>query len=129
MAFTECGLKSLPELLLLLIIVFACSEGIALFWIWYVDEVHGEHIDLMAVHSLDIIIGFLYHGIVTKSVSSWKQIMSQVNQIMLLSHSILMIAKNNPSSEFQEVVKHTNSLRQKMIQFFKSAFSWMLVDI
>ena len=121
MAFAECGLKSLPELLLLLVLVFACSEAIALFWIWYVDEIHGEHIDLMAIHSLDIIIGFLYHSIVTKSVSNWKEIMAKVNQIMLISHSILMMAQNQSSNEFTEVVRHTRSLREKMLQFFNDA--------
>ena len=121
MAFTECGLKSLPELLLLLILVVACSEAVALFWIWYIDEIHGKHIDLMAVHSLDIIVGFLYHGLVTKSISSWKQIMAQVNQIMLVSHSILMMSRNQTSREFLEVIEHTKSLRQKMIQFFNDA--------
>tara|TARA_A100001015_G_scaffold41317_1_gene45229 strand:+ start:347 stop:1222 length:876 start_codon:yes stop_codon:yes gene_type:complete len=121
MAFTECGLKSLPELLLLLIIVFALSEGIALFWIWYIDEIHGEHIELLAVHSLDIIIGFLYHGLVTKNISNWKQIMAQVNKVMLISHSILMMARNQQANEFQEIIKHTNSLREKMIKFFNDA--------
>tara|TARA_B100000902_G_scaffold395836_1_gene455301 strand:+ start:613 stop:1500 length:888 start_codon:yes stop_codon:yes gene_type:complete len=121
MALTECGLRSLPELLLLLIIVFVCSEAVALFWIWYVEEIHGEHIDLMAIHSLDIIIGFLYHSLVTKSITSWKQIMSQVNQIMLISHSILMMAKGQSGNEYTEIVTHTNSLRNKMTTFFENA--------
>lgn len=121
MAFGECGFRSLPELFLLIIIIFVISEGIALFWIWYIEEIHGEDIELMAIHSLDIIVGFLYHGLVTKNITSWKNIMSQVNQIMLVSHSILMLSRGKVGPDFQEITKHTLSLRDTMTKFFTDA--------
>ena len=120
MAFHECGFSSLSELLGLILFVGLCSVAIAWLWILALDDMFDPgDLDLTALHSLDLIIGFLYINMVRENRQSWITLMSKANNFMLITHEIIVVAKRRQSYRF--VLNSINNLRKQVRQFFFDA--------
>ena len=61
MTFRECGLNSLPELLTMLVSVGLLSYAVAFVWVVILDDFYqpGEVPNMAALHTLNLIVGFL----------------------------------------------------------------------
>ena len=120
MAFHECGLSSFMELFSLIIFVGLCSVGIAWLWIVILDDLYDPgDLDLTALHSLDLIIGFLYINVVRENRQAWISLMSKANNFMLITHEIIVVSKRKTNYRF--VLTSIANLRNQVRNFFFDA--------
>lgn len=120
MAFHECGFNAICEFLTLVIFIGICSEIIAYVWILLLDELYDPgDLDLTALHSLDLIIGFLYIGVIRQNRQDWVNLMSKANNFMLITHEVIVVAKRRANYRF--LINAINALRKETRQFFFDA--------
>lgn len=120
MTFHECGFSSLFELITLIIFIGVVSIGIAYMWILLLDDMYDPgDLDLTALHSLDLIIGFLYINLVRQNRERWITLMSRANNFMLITHEIIFVVKRK--TEYRFLVNAITGLRQQLRQFFFDA--------
>ena len=120
MAFHECGLSSLMELLTLIIFVGICSVSIAWLWILVLDDLYDPgDLNLTALHSLDLIIGFLYINLVRENRQAWISLMSKANNFMLITHEIIIVSKRKTKYRF--LITSIANLRNQVRNFFFDA--------
>lgn len=120
MAFHECGPSSLLELLTLIIFVGICSVSIAWLWILILDDLYDPgDLDLTALHSLDLIIGFLYINLVRENRQAWISLMSKANSFMLITHEIIVVSKRKTNYRF--LLTSITNLRNQVRNFFFDA--------
>lgn len=121
MAFSECGFSSLTELLSLILFVGAFSVGIAYVWILILDDLFDPgDLDLTALHSLDLIIGFLYINLVRENRQAWISLMSKANNFMLITHEIIIVSKRK-SPTYRFLITSVSNLRNQVRKFFFDA--------
>lgn len=120
MAFRECGTNSLPELLVMLLLVALVAYGIAFAWVEALEELFepGEMPNMAALHVLNLITGFLYVGLIRESKEEWVQTMKTANDFMLTSHSMVLAAREN--TDLSPIVQRIDALRKQLIRFYRN---------
>ena len=122
MTFRECGLNSLPELATMLVIVGLLSYAIAFVWVVVLDDFYkpGEVPNMAALHTLNLIIGFLYVGLIRESKEEWLRVMQTANDFMLTTHSMVLSAKKD---NLTTVLRRIDALRKGLISFYRTTSS------
>lgn len=122
MTFRECGLSSLPELATMLIIVGLLSYAVAFAWVVVLDDFYkpGEVPNMTALHTLNLIIGFLYVGLIRESKEEWLRVMQTANDFMLTTHSMVLSAKKD---NLNTVLKRIDTLRRGLVTFYRNTSS------
>ncbi len=125
MAFRECGTNSLPELLAMLLFVAGASYAVAYAWIVALEDFYdleaGELPNMAAAHVLNLIVGFLYVGLIRKSIETWVATMQTANDFMLTSHSMVLVARG--SASLRQVLQRVEQLRKAVRTFYTDASS------
>ena len=104
----------------LIVFVGLCSVGVAWLWIVVLDDMYDPgDLDLTALHSLDLIIGFLYINLVRENRQAWISLMSKANNFMLITHEIILVSKQKANYRF--VVTSIANLRNQVQKFFFDA--------
>ncbi len=116
MSFRQCGLGSLPELFAMLLLVTVVSYGIAYFWMIVLED-YGEKPNMSALHVLNLIVGFLYVGIIRESKERWVATMKTANDLMLTSHSMVLTVEGQ--EELQLVRTRIQDVRKQLVLFYK----------
>lgn len=119
MTFRECGVNSLPELLTMLVSVGLLSYAVAFVWVVILDDFYdpGEVPNMAALHTLNLIVGFLYVGLIRESKEEWLRVMKTANDFMLTTHSMVLSAKQ---SELRQVLQRIEGLRKELISFYRT---------
>ena len=119
MTFRECGLNSLPELLTMLVSVGLLSYAVAFVWVVILDDFYqpGEVPNMAALHTLNLIVGFLYVGLIRESKEQWLSVMKTANDFMLTTHSMVLSAKSDNSAQ---TVQRIDRLRKELIAFYRT---------
>jgi len=76
-------------------------------------------LDLTALHSLDLIIGFLYINVVRENRQAWISLMSKANNFMLITHEIIVVSKRKTNYRF--LLTSISNLRNQVRNFFFDA--------
>lgn len=123
MTFRECGLGSLPELLVMLFLVGLLSYAVAYLWLIVLDDFFGdgEIPNMAALHTLNLIIGFLYVGLIRQSREQWVATMKTANRVMLTTHSMVLEAQGQ--GELQRVITKIQELRNHLVLFYRHTSS------
>jgi len=121
MPFRECGRDSLPELLVMLLVVASIAYGIAFAWVEVLDDFFepGELPNMAAFNVLNLITGFLYVGLIRESKGRWVATMKTANDFMLTSHSMVLAAQGD--TDLRQVLQRIDGLRKQLIRFYKSS--------
>jgi len=105
--------------------VVVVSEGIALFWIGILDEQNDPgDLDLTALNSLNLIVGFLYIGVVNGARDRWKRLMHHANEFTLTFQALYRKADDKTKTELKNirntlmVFYNENCSTDKKIQLF-----------
>lgn len=119
MTFRECGVNSLPELLTMVVFVGALSYAVAFLWIFILDDFYepGQVPNMAALQTLNLIIGFLYVGMIRESKEGWLTVMRTANDFMLTTHSMVLEAKKD---DLRQVLQRIQNLRRELIAFYRS---------
>ena len=119
MTFRECGVNSLPELATMLVSVGLLSYAVAFAWVVILDDFYdpGEVPNMAALHTLNLIVGFLYVGIIRESKDEWLGVMMTANDFMLTTHSMVLAARQ---IEARQVLQRIDGLRKELISFYRT---------
>jgi hypothetical protein len=119
MTFRECGVNSLPELITMLVTVGLLSYAVAFVWVVVLDDFYkpGEVPNMAALHTLNLIVGFLYVGLIRESKEEWLRVMRTANDFMLTTHSMVLAAKQ---SDLRKVLQRIDGLRKELMLFYRS---------
>ena len=119
MTFRECGVNSLPELVTMLVSVGLLSYAVAFVWVVVLDDFYepGEVPNMAALHTLNLIVGFLYVGIIRESKEEWLNVMKTANDFMLTTHSMVLSAKQG---DLGQVLQRVEGLRKELIFFYRT---------
>lgn len=119
MTFRECGVNSLPELVTMLVSVGLLSYAVAFVWVVVLDDFYepGEVPNMAALHTLNLIVGFLYVGIIRESKEEWLNVMKTANDFMLTTHSMVLSAKQG---DLGQVLQRIEGLRKELIFFYRT---------
>lgn len=123
MAFRECGTNSIPELVVMLMLVAGVAYAIAFVWVEILEELFqpGEMPNMAALHVLNLITGFLYVGLIRESKERWVDTMRTANDFMLTSHSMVLASRE--SIDLTPIIQRIDSLRKQLIRFYRNASS------
>ena len=116
MSFRQCGVGSLPELIAMLFLVTLVSYGIAYIWKIILED-YGEKPNMSAMHVLNLIVGFLYVGLIRESKERWVATMKTANDLMLTSHSMVLAVEGQ--EELQLVRNRIQDVRKQLVVFYK----------
>lgn len=119
MTFRECGVNSLPELVTMLVSVGLLSYAVAFVWVVVLDDFYepGEVPNMAALHTLNLIVGFLYVGMIRESKEEWLNVMKTANDFMLTTHSMVLSAKQG---DLRQVLQRIEGLRKELIFFYRT---------
>lgn len=119
MTFRECGVNSLPELVTMLVSVGLLSYAVAFVWVVVLDDFYepGEVPNMAALHTLNLIVGFLYVGMIRESKEEWLNVMKTANDFMLTTHSMVLSAKQG---DLRQVLQRVEGLRKELIFFYRT---------
>lgn len=119
MSFRQCGVNSLPELIAMLLLVTLISYGIAYFWMVVLEDFYknGEKPNMSALHVLNLIVGFLYVGLIRESKERWVSTMKTANDLMLTSHSMVLAVDGQ--EELRLVRSRIQDVRKQLVLFYK----------
>lgn len=119
MTFRECGVNSLPELATMLVSVGLLSYAVAFVWVVVLDDFYepGEVPNMAALHTLNLIVGFLYVGIIRESKEEWMNVMKTANDFMLTTHSMVLSARQ---TEQRQVLQRIEGLRKELVAFYRT---------
>ena len=101
----QCDLYSIFLYVVAPIIV---SEVVAILWIQYLDpEWNGleSKLDLSAMQQLNLIIGFLYVGLIRNAREKWQRIVKLVNEFVITAGTLVQYDPN-----FKEEIRDLNSM-------------------
>lgn len=85
-------MENLTSILQYVVAPIVVAEGIALIWIWRLDEEWDgleTKIDLSALDQLNIIIGFLYINLIRSSREKWERIVKSVNEFIITAGTLI----------------------------------------
>ena len=106
-------MENLSSILQYVVAPIVVAEGIALIWIWRLDDEWDgleTKIDLSALDQLNIIIGFLYINLIRSSREKWQRIVKLVNEFIITAGTLI---EYEPS--FKEPVKNINKQLENYI--------------
>ena len=119
MAFRECGVNSLFELICMVIFSCGFAFGIAYAWVYALDYYYDPgDLDLSALNTLHLIIGFLYVGLIRNARETWIRATKGTNDFMMTTHNIVIIIKRIPS--FRPLLTKIVNLRKAVDDFFSA---------
>lgn len=116
MSFRQCGVGSLPELIAMLLLVTLVSYGVAYVWMIILEDYNTKP-NMSALHVLNLIVGFLYVGLIRESKERWVATMKTANDLMLTSHSMVLAVEGQES--LQLVLTRIQDVRKQLIRFYK----------
>lgn len=106
-------MENLTSILQYVVAPIIVAEGIALIWIWRLDDEWDgleTKIDLSALDQLNIIIGFLYINLIRSSREKWERIVKLINGFVITAGTLI---EYEPS--FKESVKNINKQLENYI--------------
>ena len=84
--------------------VVLASEAIAWIWIQILDEQNDPgDLDLTALTSLNLIVGFLYVGVVNGARDRWKRLMHHANDFTLTFQALYRKADDKTKTEMKKI--------------------------
>ena len=93
--------------------VIVASLAIAFIWILILDEQNDPgDLDLTALNSLNLIVGFLYIGVVNGARDRWKRLMHHANDFTLTFQSLSKNADDKTNQQLETV-------RNNLIAFYQ----------
>lgn len=103
----------------MVVFVGALSYAVAFLWIFILDDFYepGQVPNMAALQTLNLIIGFLYVGMIRESKEGWLTVMRTANDFMLTTHSMVLEAKKD---DLRQVLQRIQNLRRELIAFYRS---------
>jgi len=103
----------------MLVSVGLLSYAVAFVWVVVLDDFYepGEVPNMAALHTLNLIVGFLYVGIIRESKEEWLNVMKTANDFMLTTHSMVLSAKQG---DLGQVLQRVEGLRKELIFFYRT---------
>ena len=93
--------------------VIVASLAIAFIWILILDEQNDPgDLDLTALNSLNLIVGFLYIGVVNGARDRWKRLMHHANEFTFTFQSLSKTADDKTNQQLETV-------RNNLIAFYQ----------
>jgi len=87
--------KILGEVLIIVILIAAVCSAVVYVWLLTLEDANTNNDDIPSFHWLDLIVGFLYIGLVKRNLDGWKRECENLTKLFLCMKSILVESDSN----------------------------------